>query len=74
VEAFQSRKRWGRNHRDASIRSADLHVDYEPNGQWVKNLSCQDYKDDILILAGGLSDLLGQIGENLNALVMRFKV
>jgi predicted phosphodiesterase len=52
---------------------SDLHVDYEPNDQWAKNLSCQDYKDDILILAGDLSDLLGQIEENLNALVMRFK-
>jgi predicted phosphodiesterase len=73
VEAFQSRKRWGGIILMRVFAVSDLHVDYEPNGQWAKNLSCQDYKDDILILAGDLSDLLGQIGENLNALVMRFK-
>jgi len=52
---------------------SDLHVDYESNAQWAKNLSRQDYNNDVLILAGDLSDLLDQIGENLDALVMRFK-
>jgi len=52
---------------------SDLHVDYESNAQWVADLSRLDYTDDILILAGDLSDALGQIEENLNALAMRFK-
>src|SRR5262249_27686383 len=52
---------------------SDLHVDYESNAQWVENLSRMDYTDDILILAGDLSDALDQIDKNLNALAMRFK-
>jgi predicted phosphodiesterase len=52
---------------------SDLHVDYEPNRQWVAGLSRQDYKDDILILAGDLSDSLGHIEESLTALATKFK-
>src|SRR5262249_40482930 len=51
---------------------SDLHVDHAANAQWVAALSRQDYTDDILILAGDVSDSLGQIEENLNALAMRF--
>jgi len=52
---------------------SDLHVDYKPNRQWVAGLSRQDYKDDILILAGDLSDSLDHIEECLTALALRFK-
>jgi predicted phosphodiesterase len=51
---------------------SDLHVNYESNVHWVAALSRQDYTDDVLILAGDLSDSLGQIEQNLNALAMRF--
>src|SRR5215831_776313 len=51
---------------------SDLHVNYESNARWVEALSGQDYTDDILILAGDLSDSLGQIETYLNILVRRF--
>ena len=51
---------------------SDLHVDHAANAQWVAALSRQDYTDDILILAGDLSDSLGQIEDTLNALATRF--
>lgn len=35
---------------------SDLHVDYLENRNWLAHLSRQDFKDDILILAGDLSD------------------
>ena len=35
---------------------SDLHIDYAQNLQWLMNLSQTDYRDDILILAGDISD------------------
>ena len=35
---------------------SDLHIDYEENRQWVYNLSQSEYKDDILVLAGDVTD------------------
>jgi predicted phosphodiesterase len=37
---------------------SDLHIDYEVNAGWVKSLSSVDYLDDVLILAGDISDKL----------------
>lgn len=34
---------------------SDIHVDYEQNMAWVKNLSRQDFQNDILIVAGDIS-------------------
>lgn len=35
---------------------SDLHIDYKENAQWLNSLSLDDYQDDILILAGDISD------------------
>lgn len=40
---------------------SDLHIDYEENRQWVYNLSQSEYKDDILVLAGDLTDEIPSI-------------
>lgn len=48
---------------------SDVHVDYAENLDWVLQLSQQDYQEDILILAGDISDdmdLLAQVFESLN--------
>ncbi|OGB26465.1 MAG: metallophosphoesterase [Burkholderiales bacterium RIFCSPLOWO2_02_FULL_57_36] len=37
---------------------SDVHVDYEANKQWIAELSAMDYQDDLLILAGDVSDSL----------------
>ncbi|MDQ3287347.1 MAG: metallophosphoesterase [Pseudomonadota bacterium] len=35
---------------------SDVHVDYPDNARWVEQLSNADYRDDVLILAGDLTD------------------
>lgn len=35
---------------------SDIHVDYQENWEWVSNISRFDYQDDILILAGDITD------------------
>lgn len=35
---------------------SDLHLDYAVNAQWVADLSLHEYQDDVLILAGDISD------------------
>lgn len=35
---------------------SDIHLDYEENRLWLSNLSDADYRSDILILAGDISD------------------
>jgi predicted phosphodiesterase len=35
---------------------SDLHLDYEENERWLRGLSSDDYRDDVLILAGDVSD------------------
>lgn len=37
---------------------SDIHIDYAINKRWVANLSSSDYKDDVLILSGDVSDSL----------------
>ncbi|MFK3648761.1 metallophosphoesterase [Lysobacter enzymogenes] len=34
---------------------SDLHVDYPDNARWLRSLSAQDYREDLLILAGDLT-------------------
>jgi len=34
---------------------SDIHVDYDVNAKWIRNLSRYDYTDDILILAGDVT-------------------
>jgi predicted phosphodiesterase len=52
---------------------SDLHVDFEANAQWVQALSRSDYQDDVLILAGDVSDSLARLGRCLHALALRFR-
>ncbi len=48
---------------------SDIHVEYEINRRWLNNLSQHDYKNDLLILAGDITNnlmllekILGEIG------------
>jgi 3',5'-cyclic AMP phosphodiesterase CpdA len=52
---------------------SDLHVDYEVNAKWVANLSKSDYHDDVLILAGDLTNRLRLLDWCLRTLASRFK-
>ncbi|KAA3610006.1 MAG: hypothetical protein D8M58_07805 [Calditrichaeota bacterium] len=51
---------------------SDLHVDYDQNMNWVKGLSNSDYKDDVLIVAGDVSDNVLKFAEALEYLVRKF--
>jgi predicted phosphodiesterase len=51
---------------------SDVHVDYDVNERWVRNLSSQDYRDDILIVAGDLTHKLSELAACLNAFATRF--
>ncbi|WP_375412432.1 metallophosphoesterase [uncultured Bradyrhizobium sp.] len=52
---------------------SDIHVDYEVNTQWVASLSHDDYVDDVLILAGDVSDSMARLEWCLGQFAMRFK-
>jgi predicted phosphodiesterase len=51
---------------------SDLHVDFEPNAAWVANLSRHEFTDDIIIVAGDVSDDLRLVEGCLGALAKRF--
>jgi predicted phosphodiesterase len=52
---------------------SDIHVDYEANAKWVANVSRTEYKDDVLILAGDVSDSLRLLGWCIETLANRFR-
>lgn len=52
---------------------SDLHVDYESNLRWVEALSTVDFRNDLLILPGDLTDRLPLLARCLDALVRRFR-
>lgn len=52
---------------------SDLHVDFEANARWVSALSRSDYRQDVLILAGDLTDSLAQLQWCLEQLAQRFR-
>jgi len=52
---------------------SDIHVDFEENFQWVNNLSRMDYQNDLLILAGDVTDSLSIFKEILTTLKNRFR-
>jgi predicted phosphodiesterase len=52
---------------------SDLHLDYEENARWLAGLSTSDYKDDLLILAGDVSDSLKLLEWSLKSLASRFR-
>lgn len=51
---------------------SDLHIDYEENAKWVANLSCAEYQDDVLILAGDVTDARQLLDWCLTTLAKRF--
>jgi predicted phosphodiesterase len=51
---------------------SDIHVDFEENLYWLNNLSCDDYLNDILILAGDVTDTLPLFEKALRGLRKRF--
>lgn len=52
---------------------SDLHVDYDVNAKWVANLSTAEYQDDVLILAGDVTDSQRLLGWCLETLARRFR-
>jgi predicted phosphodiesterase len=52
---------------------SDIHVDYEVNARWIANLSVGEYRDDVLILAGDVTDGLRLLDWCLTTLTARFR-
>lgn len=52
---------------------SDIHVDFEANARWLAALSLTEYQQDVLILAGDLSDSIDRLGRCLDAFVRRFR-
>jgi predicted phosphodiesterase len=52
---------------------SDIHVDYDVNAKWVADLSIAEYQDDVLILAGDVTDSRRLLEWCLGALARRFK-
>jgi predicted phosphodiesterase len=51
---------------------SDIHIDYDENARWIANLSITEYQDDVLILAGDVTDTLPLLDWCLSALAKRF--
>ena len=52
---------------------SDIHIDYEVNAKWVADLSRGEYQDDVLILAGDVTDIRRLLDWCLSTLARRFK-
>jgi predicted phosphodiesterase len=52
---------------------SDIHVDYAANAQWIANLSATDYRNDVLILAGDVTDVPRLFEWCLTTLALRFR-
>jgi predicted phosphodiesterase len=52
---------------------SDVHADYEVNAKWIACLSMADYRQDVLILAGDVSDRIEKLDWCLGALAARFR-
>ena len=51
---------------------SDIHVDFSTNKQWIADLSASDYRDDVLLLGGDISDSVPLLVSCLNTLAARF--
>ena len=51
---------------------SDVHIDYEENRRWFEKLSESDYKQDLLVLAGDVTDSLALLGRFFKDLRTRF--
>ena len=52
---------------------SDIHVDYDLNAKWIEGLSVADHQDDVLILAGDVTDSETRLAWCLGTLARRFK-
>ncbi len=52
---------------------SDVHVDYDVNARWAASLSSWDYREDVLILAGDVSDSVARLRTCLETLAGRFR-
>jgi hypothetical protein len=52
---------------------SDIHVDYGLNWRWICGLSNLDYRDDVLIVAGDVSDSLTRLAVTLETLAGKFR-
>jgi predicted phosphodiesterase len=52
---------------------SDVHIDYQVNAKWIANLSFEDYRDDVLILAGDVTDTRQLLEWCLSVLAKRFR-
>lgn len=52
---------------------SDVHVDYPDNARWVEQLSSEDYRDDVLILAGDLTEDSRLLGWCLGRFAAKFR-
>ncbi|MEO0972579.1 MAG: metallophosphoesterase, partial [Pseudomonadota bacterium] len=52
---------------------SDVHVDYPDNLLWLEQLSQGDYVDDVLLLAGDVSDLLDRVAATFDVLRPKFR-
>jgi predicted phosphodiesterase len=52
---------------------SDIHIDYDVNAKWIAGLSNADHQDDVLILAGDVTDTLHLLDWCLGVLAKRFK-
>jgi predicted phosphodiesterase len=52
---------------------SDLHVDYPDNKRWIDQLSTNEYRDSVLLLAGDISDSLDRLRSTIEALALRFR-
>lgn len=53
---------------------SDIHVDYRQNAHWVAGLSDFDFQDDILILAGDVSDSVVRLATCFRQLSRKFRL
>ncbi len=51
---------------------SDIHIDFDENRRWLYNLSQSDYKEDILILAGDVTDMTSLLAKAFQELAIRF--
>lgn len=52
---------------------SDIHIDYDVNAKWIANLSIAEYQNDVLILAGDVTDTRRLLDWCLSTLAKRFK-
>ncbi len=52
---------------------SDIHIDYAENRTWLTGLSVEEYRDDILILAGDIADITALISDAFGGLTCKFR-